>query len=321
LSIVVHSSTGDNIGLGHLKRCLSIAEELRKLSYQVEFIIDNYRYSDLVHGSGFEIKKTLDTGQKYDMIIIDKYYINENFLTSYKKQCKILARIDDSSPMIIDRVSDVIINGNPYASLKTYDRFVRKDCRLIIGRDFIPMDRKFCRIREIYRIRKSINNIAITFGASDNSMNYAYKVSKKIMMSDLQANILVLNGEKLKDKLDHVNVKRLKLLPLIDNIDEVFMKTDIVVCSSSTTCWQLAAIGIPFIAFKTADNQSLAFEYIKRTKIGIALENDAISNGELEREIKGLDKYKRQSLSKNSRKNIDCKGSERIANELIKIAF
>jgi UDP-2,4-diacetamido-2,4,6-trideoxy-beta-L-altropyranose hydrolase len=111
----------------------------------------------------------------------------------------------------------------------------------------------------------------------------------------------------------------LNLLPFISNIGSIFAKTDIAICSASTTCWQLAAIGIPFIVFQTADNQKLAFEYIKQTKIGITLKNDSICNGELEREIMGLDRSKREIYSGRASKNINCKGSERIANELNRI--
>lgn len=322
MSVIVHTAVDDNAGLGHLKRCLSIAEELRKLSYQVDFLIGTSRFSKLVHSFGFPIKKRIRANQKYDIFIIDKYDTDESFLSSCKKYCRTLVRIDDAAPTTNkDRISDVIVNGNPYADAKHYNGFVRGNCHLIVGRDFIPMDTKFCRTRKIYHIRENISNIVVAFGASNKGKAYSYDVSKKVMALDLSASLHVLDGEKLREKFDHLYPKRLKLLPLVENVHHIFSKSDIAICSSSTTCWQLAAIGVPFIAFKTADNQLLAFNYIMRTRLGIALDRDAISNGKLEKEIRNLNKRKRELLSKKSRDNIDCRGSQRIAHKLNELAL
>jgi UDP-2,4-diacetamido-2,4,6-trideoxy-beta-L-altropyranose hydrolase len=325
LSIAIHADSGKDIGIGHLKRCLCVAEELRRLSYKVEFLIECNSYSSIIRNSGFLPTKMVDARRTYEMIIVDKYYINDPILNSYKKKCKILVRIDDAAPfMIRDRISDVLINGNPYAYGNLYDGFVRKDCHLIVGGNFVPMDRRFCAVRNRYRIRKMMNNIAISFGSSYRGiMDYTYEITKRVILSNLSVNIFVLNGKALNDRFDRIAVHRLKsklkLLPFIDDVGSVFAKADIIICSASTTCWQVAAIGIPFIVFQTADNQALAFEYIQRTKIGIALDNDSIRNGGLEREILALNRAKRAFYSEKSRKKIDCKGSERIAKELSKI--
>jgi spore coat polysaccharide biosynthesis predicted glycosyltransferase SpsG len=112
MRIAIHAAAGNNFGLGHLKRCLCVAEELRGLSYKVEFLVDNDLYSNLIHSSGFVTRTKIDTDQRYRMIIVDKYNVREPILTSYKKKCNILVRIDDASPAVIkDMVSDVLING------------------------------------------------------------------------------------------------------------------------------------------------------------------------------------------------------------------
>ena len=226
-----------------------------------------------------------------------------------------------AAPVITkDRISDVLINGNPYAHVNLYDGLVKKDCYLIVGQNFIPMDMRLCQFRKEYRVKKTMKNVAITFGSSKMGiMNFAYKVCRAVVFSNLCVNVIVLNGSKLKNKFSGTVAEglksKLKLLPFVDNIGSVFSKADIVISSASTTCWQLAAIGVPFIVFQTASNQSLAFEYVRRTKIGIALDCDLISNGGLEREILRLNRSKREFYSGKSRKNIDCRGSERIASE------
>ena len=98
LSIAIYADSGNQVGLGHLKRCLCVAEELRSLSYQVEFLIDSNLYSNLIHDSGFPTRRNIDAGQNYKMIIVDNYNMTEQNLISYKKKCKILVRMDDRGP-------------------------------------------------------------------------------------------------------------------------------------------------------------------------------------------------------------------------------
>ncbi|MBA3750499.1 MAG: hypothetical protein H0X03_06345 [Nitrosopumilus sp.] len=318
MNVAIYASTGTKVGLGHLKRCLSIAEEFKKLSQNIEFLLDNIIFSHLISESGYSFKHitSLNT-KKYDILITDKYELDEEVLKFLKKNCRILVRLDDGYPLLLkDQMSDVIINGNPYGNVNTYEGIVKKDCYLLVGKEFIPMDQKFCKLRSSYKIRNEIKNATITFGASDD-VKYSEEISMELSSQNIFANIYVLNGKILKNRLNPKTTSKLKLLSIINNIHKIFAISDIVICSSSSTCWQLATIGLPFITFKTADNQTLGFKYIKETGIGIALEEDAINNGLLKTKIKNLDKTKRQYLYEKSRSDIDCNGSKRIADKLI----
>jgi UDP-2,4-diacetamido-2,4,6-trideoxy-beta-L-altropyranose hydrolase len=323
LSIAIYAASGKEIGFGHLKRCLSIAEELRGLSYQVKFLIDRGQSTVFSQKTGFPATSAIEDRRRYNMIIVDKYSLDQDTLVSFKKKCDLLVRIDDGAPPIIkDNVSDVLINGNPYASRDLYDGVVKKNCRLLVGSKYVPMDRKLCQFRNRFKVRETIGSIVVTFGSSSSGiMYYAYNVAKNLLLTNLSVNILLPNGKKIEHEFAHANIDstRIKMLPFMNDIGRVFLEADLAVCSASTTCWQLAALGVPFIAFETAINQRLAFEYIKRTEIGVALGNDSIWNGDLERNIELFNKCKREYFSTQSRKRIDCNGSRRIASQLDKL--
>ena len=306
------AGTGENVGLGHLKRCLAIAISLKKLSHNIELIIENEYFIDWIHEYGFSYESMHNQSTDYDLIIIDKYGIDEIFLQEIKKKCNILARVDDAFSLFKDHISDILINCNPYAEETLYHGLLKRDCHLILGKDFVPMEYKFCRLREAYQVKSSVRNITLTFGGSEN-IEFVKLVCERISMINKFTNIFVLNGAILKSDLSSSTVSNLKLLPLIRNVEDIFSLSDLVICSASTTCWQLCAVGIPFICFQTADNQKHNFEYIKSTKVGVALENDALNDGRLENEIINLDSNKRQSMFIGSRRLIDCRGSDRIA--------
>jgi spore coat polysaccharide biosynthesis predicted glycosyltransferase SpsG len=316
MRVGILASTGKNVGLGHLKRCLSIAISLNKLSHKIEFLMENMHSCNWISQSGFSY--TLNLESSYDIIIIDKYGIDENFLKILKKNCNILARIDDGYPRVRDSITDILINSNPYGNASLYEGLLKKGCKLILGKKFVPMDQKFCSLRERYKISPSIENITVTFGGSDN-IEFLKRVCKYFDNNKMFTNIFVLNGSILRNSLNDKIVSTLHLLPLINNLDDLFFISDLVICSASTTCWQLSAVGIPFICFKTAKNQIHSYNYIQDSKLGIALRSDALSNGDLQRELNALNFSKRCAMFKKSRAFIDCKGADRIAIKLTEI--
>jgi UDP-2,4-diacetamido-2,4,6-trideoxy-beta-L-altropyranose hydrolase len=299
-------AAGGAAGLGHLKRCISIAQELKRLHHNVEFYVSYSGNDSLIRKSGFSIKNAI---KECDMIIVDRYDMDNKTLGEYKKKCRLLARIDDAAPQLFnDRISDIIINGNAYASEKLYEGISRKFLCILAGGRFVPMDKKMCHARSRYRVRKNVRTITVTFGGADT--DYTLRFCREIASLNLDADVLMPNGASLRHNLGHLN--RIKLLPFVDNMHQILQRSDLIICSASSTCWQAAAVGVPIITFQTADNQTHIFEYVKKTKIGIALSE----TGKVGGAIKQLNYRKRRALSRSARKTVDCKGAQRIAARL-----
>ena len=144
---------------------------------------------------------------------------------------------------------------------------MRRDSRSILWAEYVPMDNKFCRLRKEYRLKSTIKTITLTLGGSQN-IDIAKIVCERIQSKNYYANIFVLNGTILKDGLSKTALSNLQLLPLINNIEDVFLISDLVVCAASTTCWQLCTSGLLFICFKTADNQKTIMTKSRTQKLG-----------------------------------------------------
>jgi len=320
MSIAIYPALGNTTGLGHLKRCIAIGKSLQKLSFNVKFLVDDALFSDLIQKEGFSYLNISETSSKrFDLIIVDRYDITNQLLRALKNKCNLLARNDDRYPeMFVDLISDIVLNGNPYGTIEEYIGLVKKGCKIIAGRDFIPMDEVFCRLRNDFYIKDKLSNLVITFGGSNN-MDYPTAIIQEILKYELFDKIFVLNGESLKDKFGYNLDTRIKLLPFQERVDEIFSVADLVICSASTTCWQLSTIGIPFIAFQTASNQAKGFQYINYKRIGIALKIEEINNGTLIKTIRNLDKSSRLTLYQTSRNDIPCDGAKRITDQLVKL--
>ena len=313
MKIGFDSALGINVGFGHFKRCIAIANILADLSYEIDFVIPSSKYDVFVDKEKFKIRRCFRKVDNYDIIFTDRYDLDEFILASYKKICNKLIRIDDSeSKLKTDRFSDVIINGNPYGKEETYRGRVRNDCLLLVGPDYIPMDKNFCFARNRYKIRTKVKQILITFGASAKGVIFGREICRMISDSNTNEGSMILKGKRPEQTGSII----VKFVPFTEKIYDVFSDSDIAVCSSSSTCWQLAAVGVPFITFMTAQNQSAAFDHVQLRKIGIALQHEAIENGKLLDTINTLTYDQRQEYSLRGRRVIDCKGAQRIVKKL-----
>jgi UDP-2,4-diacetamido-2,4,6-trideoxy-beta-L-altropyranose hydrolase len=312
VKIGILAATGKYIGLGHIKRCLSIAIELKKISHDIEFLLEDCYYTDWILKEGFAIKRSLSTFHKYDLIIIDKYHVDITDLRYLKNHCRKLARIDDGVDITDDFISDILINGNPYADKNHYLGHLREDCDLVLGKDYIPMDQRFCALRKKYKIRKNADTLLITFGGSSD-YTYVKKVCEEVSRYGIFKEIVVLNGLPLRNILKADVLNKLHLLPLLSEFDNLLLQSDIALCSASSTCWQLSTMGLPFICIKTASNQEHVYDYICKTGIGIALNQLDLQQGNLKMLFSKLGYHNRNLLSVKSRELIDCLGSCRIA--------
>lgn len=304
---------GINVGFGHFKRCIAIANMLADLSYEIDFVIPSAKYDVFVDKRKFKIRRRFRKVDNYAVIVTDRYNLDESILASYKKICNKLIRLDDSeSQMNLDRFSDVIINGNPYGKEETYRGHVRKDCLLLVGPDYIPMDKNFCFVRNRYKVRTEVKQILVTFGVSASGLTFGREICRMISDSNTNEESLILKGT----GPERTGSIKVRFAPFTDKIYDVFSDSDIAVCSSSSTCWQLVAVGVPFITFMTAQNQVAAFNHVQSTKIGIALEHEAIENGKLLDTIKNLSYDQRLEYCLRGRLVIDCKGAHRIVRKL-----
>lgn len=316
MKIAFDPALGIDIGYGHIKRCESIAEEMINLSAEVDFIIRDKTFDYLINKKKFGIVQHIPEGTRYSIIVIDRYDVTKSLLRRYRKLCNLLVRVDDGSTKILDdRISDVVINGNPYARKGMYEKLVKKDCLIIAGPEYIPMSRKFYGPKKFYRIRPKIKKILIIFGGSEIGVKYAKRVYRSLIKSRLNFN-LIISSPVLWPIRDNSPVS---FIAFTDKIDKIMLETDLAITSSGSICWQLATVGVPFIACKIALNQSKVFNYIKQKRLGVALPLPKVNSKDLNEVIKGLNYSKRKALWKHSRSLIDHKGSARIARILLNL--
>jgi len=177
-NIAIRADGGPVVGLGHIIRCLAVAEELKRLGCRVYFISRYRQGIDKVKALGFEpfeidVKGIDGTGYNYgsaedleddingtrliieqqgcDLLLVDKYNLTKEYFDRLREIIKKVAFIDDLNMFRCS--ADVIINGNINATLLGYKECFRGQL-LLLGTELTLLRREFSNIpkREINRL-------------------------------------------------------------------------------------------------------------------------------------------------------------------------
>jgi|APSaa5957512535_1039671.scaffolds.fasta_scaffold12172_4 UDP-2,4-diacetamido-2,4,6-trideoxy-beta-L-altropyranose hydrolase len=201
--VVIRTDASQKIGLGHVMRCLSLAEALRNIGATVEFItrdhpgnlnryisdkrfkvhvlnspIENQLQEDLI---GYEqwlgVKQDIDANEtikvfldkKPDWLIVDHYALDYNWEEKFKAHVKKIMVIDDLANRSHD--CDILLDQTFDRKLLDYKSFFSENCELLLGSKNALLRPDFRKLRPIaIKFRRNytaINSILISMGGTD----------------------------------------------------------------------------------------------------------------------------------------------------------
>ena len=246
IAIVVNAY--DEIGTGHVYRCLSIASKL--IFHDVLFllakehqlginIINNYNYPFKLYDGKDELLKLID--DYHPQIVINDFLdTNEKYMTTLKNNEYFVVNFEDIGPG--SKKADLVFNAlyegadlNNNNSYYGYKYYILKD-------EFYFQPKKI--------ITKNVDNILITFGGTDPN-NFTEKVIDSILSTNYKGNINVILGlgyknfEKIISKYESTPI--VQIYRNVSNISEFMFKADIIFTSAGRTMYEICSIGVPTI--------------------------------------------------------------------------
>lgn len=323
MKIGIRADGGCEIGLGHVMRCLALAEELKKYS-DVFFICRtdeplSTKYSagiNLIKKNNFNIKFIDEKSIKEDIIkikadciITDSYDVDEEYFNILKKNFKFSGCFDDENICTFFNV-DFLINQNFYG--QDLDYKVNDNTIMMLGSKFVILRDEFRKNNHKKVIRKEIKNIMVTVGGSDNNNN-TEKIIKQFENSDYVLNIVIGNGFNNTNILEKYKSDKV-ILHYDANMKELMNQCDICISSCGSTIYELISLGVPLIGIKVIDNQDVLYDYIDKNDLGEISEiPELISHVEL------LTYNRRKILNEKLPHIIDGSGVIRISEKILNL--
>ncbi len=235
LLIVIRVDSSFEMGVGHLMRCLTLAENFSQHSVDIHFICrqhpghliellqqKNYQVHTLVSSStdnqaahkdfrnqyddwlnvswqedARQTRAVLHEISKVDWLIVDHYALNKSWEQKIRPYVSKIMVLDDLANREHD--CDVLLDQTFARERKDYENLVSNDCHLLLGSDYGLIPTQFLRARKTALKRRELNaevkNILVSMGGSDPN-NVTQFVVDSIQQSNLDMRVDIVFGSR-----------------------------------------------------------------------------------------------------------------------------
>lgn len=328
------------IGMGHVMRCLSIADAMTRKGHKAVFITATEECLEMISKRGYEailletdyqemeleIRQIAAIMQKnphreQNIILVDSYQATEPYFISLRNYAKVACMED----MGYSYPVDMIINYNIYAPHIAYTGSYKK----VLGTEYVPLRDEFRTDCE-YVLREQVTDIMVTTGGSDPKF-----ISRAILETCLTEPMLqgmhyhVISGpfnryeaELLEYVQEH---EQITVYKNVKSMKEIMKQCDVILTATGSTVYEISFLGIPMVCFYFADNQQPGARCLAE-QTSIVNAGNIIDFREMTlRNLKSAllhcvkDMKYRQLIASQEKQLVDGYGTERIAEELLKL--
>jgi UDP-2,4-diacetamido-2,4,6-trideoxy-beta-L-altropyranose hydrolase len=331
MSVGFRTHGSPTVGLGHVRRCLTLAEALRALAAQICFFVnDDPIVTDVIAWAGFEAMtvpdgtsdSTLSALKRWqpEALILDSYDLTADFMATVRRSVKLLVAIDD----LADRELpvDIVVNGTINALSLHYTAL--PTTRFFLGPAYILLRNEFAQ-RPDRAIRECIEQVLLTIGGSD-PHHLTPRLMEWVRETLTEASLDVVVGPFFErtGSVGDVAARYPGRAHIHHNpsyMRDLMVKADLAVAGGGQTTYELAATGTPTIAICVADNQQDTVKGMDAAGT-LAFVGDA-GDPNLETVVKhtlrrlAADPTARKEMSRKGLSVIDGQGASRVAQVIL----
>lgn len=318
-SILFAPDSGDEIGGGHVMRCLTLARVLAGRGWRPAFTVGEagLRLVQAFGWQGLEVAAGLDAPS--DVVVVDSYRLGVEAEAPLRAGGRRVAVIDDLAdrPHACDLLVDVGFGrrAEDYAGLAP-------DARLLVGPAYALLRPGFAAARGQALARhdgKPVRRALVSLGLTDLGGVTARVVQALLPeLGDVELEVVVgagapsLQGLRALAEAD----RRVRLHVDASDIEALMSRADIAVGAGGSSTWERACLGLPSLCLILADNQRAMARAFDAAGLALAVEAQA---GEPAPALTAswrrlvADGGLRRQLSQRSSAICDGLGAERVA--------
>jgi UDP-2,4-diacetamido-2,4,6-trideoxy-beta-L-altropyranose hydrolase len=326
--IVFRATASREAGLGHVRRCLSLAHACADCGLACRFVLHGTPEGlDLVGEAGFEAE-LLDgvcatpadavelAARGADILVADAYDFDSAYLAALARPGSIVAAVDDLAAQQLP--AQVVINGALGAEGLPYPRNGRT--LLLLGAAYALLRPEFAH-PVVRTMRPRIERVLVTAGGSDPRL-----VTRRVVdaLAELDVELVVIEGP-FGDGVSGAAVERdrarIRVVRTPSDMRALMLDADLAVSGGGQTLYELAACGTPALGIRMAPNQTRSLLALDEAGVvqWIADAADATLQEGVARGVARLagDTAKRTEMSAAGRRLVDGQGAARVARALI----
>lgn len=345
--LIIRADGNAVIGMGHVMRCLSIADALKEKGAQPLFVTACKECISVIEQRGFQTRLlTTDYRDmlselpqleqilreenkiKKHVILVDSYQVSKTYYQELKKLGMIVCLEDMGQPYPVDMLINYNIYGEKLAQVYTADS-VSKPQKMLLGVTYMPLRKEF--LGDIsYTVREKVTDVMITTGGSDpcfaaKAFTDAVLANKTLQREKIRYHIISgpFNSHAEDLKALYGEVSNVVIHEKVKSMKEIMCRCDIVLTATGSTIYEVSTLGVPMLVFYFAQNQKQGAEEIeKRTSVincgDFSIDTRAVTEKAVSTILRCVqDKKYRELLNKEEKMLVDGRGAGRIAEAIL----
>ena len=289
MNILIRTDYSSKSGLGHVMRCLTLADSLQIQGAQIKFSCDP---CDLIVRRGYDVISPIKNEVEGDLLIVDHYGLDKNW---EQKQRKFFDRIFVIDDLAREHDCDILLDQNLVFNYKArYNGKVSEKCKLLLGPEYVLLSPIYTDLHQRIPPREgSVKRVLVSLGGGDYPDLY----------KQVQEDFLSLNRPEIQ--LDIVNPRERH----VENLASLMAQADLAIAAAGSSSWERLCLGLPSLMIAVADNQKEILEELIRRELAILYTKFALE--------KILDQGLDQSWSKRCSGAIGTNGRGRVTTVLM----
>ena len=323
-SMIFRADGNIKLGLGHIVRCLALADVLKNTNPDIEvtFITKYKEGKKIIEAKKYEVTSPVDDeinqirnlADENTLLLTDFLDTDNSYISRIRELTGLKVISIDNNTKLKRINSDILINAN------VFDEGAKKvigSTRYYLGPKYMILRKEFEEVKEETYIKDKVQTVLVMFGGTD-YRGFTIKVANALqnIHSEVHINLIVGPAFPHNDKLNAFLSKTNREFSLFlspENLIEIMKSADVAITAAGIALYELAALGVPSIVIPQAKHQEdivKAFE-----KSGACINMGAYpSNKMIYKSTMMLmgSELLRKQLSENAKTLVDGGGTKRI---------
>jgi UDP-2,4-diacetamido-2,4,6-trideoxy-beta-L-altropyranose hydrolase len=200
-----------------------------------------------------------------DWLVVDHYALDQQWERTMRSHCQRLMVIDD----LADRVHecDLLLDQNLGRTDADYRRLTPSSATIFVGPRYALLRPEFSILRKeslVRRTRPQLKHLLITLGGVDKN-NVTGRVLDALthceLPSDLEISVVMGSRAPWLEKIKNSAVEMpcpTRILVNVENMSQLMTDSDLAICATGGTVWELCTLGLATCTLAIAKNQEAA---------------------------------------------------------------
>jgi UDP-2,4-diacetamido-2,4,6-trideoxy-beta-L-altropyranose hydrolase len=344
MNVVFRADASITIGTGHVMRCLTLADALRRRGAQCHFICrrDAGHLLDLIRLRGYAVQALAcdenaeidvdwrkDAAQTRmisdelhpDWLIVDHYRLGQEWEDEIRSSAQRVFVIDDlGRPHRCDMLLDQNFHNPMHGR---YRELLSWDTQLLLGPDFALVRPEFAALRPLALKRRdgSFSRLLISMGGSDPG-NETSKVLGGLRVkweSRWTVDIVIGSGNPHAKSVEEAcrRLPNAKLHVQTSKMAELMLAADCAINAGGSTTWERCCLGLPALVTVVSDDQAAIAESVAKAGAQILMGWDTdLTTDDYAQAIGALTSQQLCEMSAAAAEICDGLGADRVAARL-----